>query len=115
MALTPVEHAAPARRLALAGAVAELGAVTAMERSLAPPVDAAYHEGAPQTLGRLAKACVAAGAVGTATLAGRSRRAATAAAAVLTAGAVLERWSVFRAGFASARDRAATVEPQQRR
>jgi polysulfide reductase-like protein len=115
MALTPVEHAAPARRLALAGAAAELGAVVAMERGLTAPVDAAYRRGAPHTLGRLGKACVAVGAAATAALAGRSRPAAVAGGAMLTAGAVLERWSVFRAGFASARDPAATVVPQRRR
>jgi formate-dependent nitrite reductase membrane component NrfD len=115
IALTPPELAGPARRLAVAGAVAELIAVEAMERRLHPRVARAYHEGAARGLGRLAKALLAAGAVATAARAQRSRPAALAGAACIAAGALLERWSVFRAGFQSAADPGATIEPQRER
>jgi hypothetical protein len=47
--------------------------------------------------------------------AARSRPAAVAAGLLMTAGAVLERWSVFKAGVQSATDPAATVVPQRGR
>jgi hypothetical protein len=115
IALTPVEHAAPARRLAVAGAAVELAAAQLMERRLDERVGRPYHEGASQALGRLAKALTLAGAIAAAAAAGRSRRAAVGSGALLTAGAVLERWSVFRAGSQSAADPRATADPQRRR
>jgi len=45
----------------------------------------------------------------------RSRLAAIAGGSLVLAGAVLERWSVFRAGFQSARDPKYTVIPQRER
>jgi hypothetical protein len=45
----------------------------------------------------------------------RSRAAAVAGGALMLAGAVFERWSVFRAGFQSARDPKYTVVPQRER
>jgi formate-dependent nitrite reductase membrane component NrfD len=114
MACTPVGHAGPARRLALAGAVAELAAVVAMERGLEDVVARPYHEGSAHKLGRAAKVLTAAGAVVTA-VTGRTRGGAVAAGGLLTAGAVLERWSVFRAGTRSAEDPRATVQPQRER
>jgi hypothetical protein len=45
----------------------------------------------------------------------KSRAAAVAGGALILAGAVLERWSVFRAGFQSARDPKYTVMPQRER
>jgi len=108
LALTPPEHAAPARRLAIAGAAAELASVTLMERRLGTLVGRPYREGAAGRLGRLAKLATAAGALAA------TRRART-GAALITAGAILTRWSVFRAGFQSARDPEATVAPQRAR
>jgi hypothetical protein len=46
---------------------------------------------------------------------GRRRAAALAGAAMLLAGSVLERWSVFKAGFQSAADPKYTVGPQRER
>jgi hypothetical protein len=54
LALTPPSHAAPARRLTLAGAAAELVAVGVMEHRLGK-VGRPYHEGPAGRLGRLAK------------------------------------------------------------
>jgi hypothetical protein len=45
----------------------------------------------------------------------RSRAAAVLGGGMMLAGAVCERWSVFKAGFQSARDPRYTVEPQRRR
>jgi hypothetical protein len=115
MVLSPPRHAAPARRVAAGGAAVELAAVTVMERRLGETVGRPYHEGSAAWLGRAAKALTLAGGVAAAVVAGRSRGAGRAAAGLLTAGAVLERWSVFQAGNQSAGDPAATIEPQRAR
>ncbi len=114
VATTPARHAAPARRLAVGGAIAELGAVLAMEKTLG---DAGEPYRA-QTAGRfatLAKALTVAGGGLIALRGARSRRAALAGSALLAAGAMAERWSVYRAGFQSAADPRYTVEAQRRR
>jgi hypothetical protein len=71
-----------------------------------------YHEGKAQLLGRLAKGLTLAGGVAAAVV-GRDRRGALAAGSAITAGAVLERWSVFVAGSQSAVDPHATTDPQR--
>jgi hypothetical protein len=112
---TPPQDAGPALRLAVGGAAVELAAVTLMERRLGP-LAAPYREpGQARTPGRLAKAAVASGAVLAGTLARRSRPAAIAAGALLSAGAVLTRWSIYRAGAQSAADPQATIAPQRER
>jgi hypothetical protein len=111
---TPAADAGPARRLAVAGAALELGAVQAMERRLGA-LGEPYHQGPAGRLARLAKGCTAAGA-GLVVLGGRRRRAVTAAGAVLVlAGSACERWAVYKAGFQSARDPRYIVEPQRAR
>jgi hypothetical protein len=113
-AVTPVEAAAPARRLAVAGAAAEIIAKELMQRRLGELSDA-YDTGAAHRLGNLARTAIAAGAAAIALRGSRSRPVAVAGGAAVTAGAVLARWSVFRAGFQSAADPRHTVEPQRRR
>lgn len=113
-ALTPLEHAAPARRLALGGAVAELVTKEAMERGLGDLSDA-YESGPAHRAGIGGKAAIAAGAATIAVAGGRSRLAAAVGGALLNAGALLARWSVFKAGFQSAADRRHTVNPQRER
>jgi hypothetical protein len=108
LVLTPPAHAGPARRLAIAGATAELACVTLMERRLDPLVGRPYREGVAGRLGQLAKLATAAGALASLK---RSRT----GGALITAGAILTRWSVFRAGFQSAADPSATVVPQRAR
>jgi formate-dependent nitrite reductase membrane component NrfD len=104
---------APARRLAVGGALAELAAVEVMHRrlgDLAEPYELA-------DAGRYAKAATgltAAGAVVTA-LARRSRLLKAAGAALVLGGVICERWAVYRAGFISARDPKYTVGPQRAR
>jgi hypothetical protein len=111
---TPPEHAGPARRLAVGGALAELATVELMERRLGPLAEP-YEQG-PRTArhAKLAKTLTAAGAV-TMLAAGRRRGGAALAGALLLGGAAAERWAVFRAGFDSAADPRYTVEPQRRR
>jgi Polysulphide reductase, NrfD len=109
---TPPEAAAPARRLALGGAAATMIALQVMERRLGD-LGEPYKTGAA---GRLKKAAagLTAGGAGLLAAAGRRRPAAAAGGALLLAGALCERWSIFRAGFQSAADPRATVEPQRR-
>ncbi len=113
-ALAPVEEAGPARRLALIGAGAELALAAAMEKRLGELAEP-YREGEAGTYRRAARGLTAAGGLLLAAGARRSRAAAVAGSAMLLAGSACERWSVFKAGFASARDPKYTVGPQRRR
>jgi hypothetical protein len=65
-------------------------------------------------MAKAAEACTAAGAL-LVLAAGRRRPGAVAAGALLCAGSILTRFSVFRAGFESAADPAATIGPQRLR
>jgi polysulfide reductase-like protein len=112
MMITPPRAAGAARRLAIGGAAAELALTVVMERSLPGRVGRPYHEGRAQLLGRLAKGLTLAGGAAAA-VTGRRRAGTVAAGAALTAGAVLERWSVFVAGSQSAADPQATTVPQR--
>jgi hypothetical protein len=112
--VTPPEHAAPARRLAVGGAIAELAAARAMEEGLGE-LARPYHEGPSGSFSRAAQLVTAAGGMALAGFARRSRAAAVGGAAALAVGALLERWAVYKAGFASARDPAFTVGPQRER
>jgi hypothetical protein len=76
--------------------------------------DSPYTHGRAGTLAKGAEACTAAGAV-LVVAAGHRRNVAAAAGALLCAGSALTRFSVFRAGFESAADPAATIGPQRRR
>ena len=110
----PLAENAPARRMAILGALGELAAVEVLERRggiVAEP----YHEGVAGSRLRASKALTAAGALGAATLARRSRLAAGVSGAALLAGSALSRFGIFAAGMASARDPRYTVEPQRQR
>lgn len=111
---TPARHAAPARRLALIGVAGELAAARVMEERLGD-LGRPYHEGTSGTLSRAAQFTTAIGGVALAAAGGRNRPAAVAGAAAIAAGALLERWAIFRAGFASASDPSFTVGPQRER
>lgn len=110
---TPVAAAGPARRLAVLGAVTEVGAFRAMERRLGD-VAGPYTDGRAGRLAKAAEACTVSGAA-LAVVAGRRRPAAVVAGTLLCAGSLLTRFSVFRAGFESAADPSATVGPQRLR
>jgi formate-dependent nitrite reductase membrane component NrfD len=111
---TPVADAAPARRLALLGAVAELVLAKLMERRLGELAEP-YHGGPSGVLSKASRASTMAGALLLATRARRNRAAAIVAGSLLLTGAACERWSVFKAGFASASDPRYTIDPQRGR
>jgi hypothetical protein len=96
------------------GAGAELVMTNLMEQklgSLAEP----YHEGQSGTLARTATVLTALGAMTIGAWGHRRRSAAVLGGAALLAGAAAERFAVFRAGFASAKDPKFTVGPQRER
>jgi formate-dependent nitrite reductase membrane component NrfD len=111
--VSPAE-AGPARRLAVAGAAGELVTMEAMQRRLGF-VGEVYKQGQAGTFARVSKLCAGAGAALLAARGGKSRVAAVAGASLLLAGELALRWSVFRAGFQSARDPRYTVIPQRER
>jgi len=111
---TPTELAGPARRAAVAGVAVELGLMQAMEMRLGF-VGEVYKQGRAGRFARLSKACTVAGAGLIALKGKRSRTAAVAGGALVLAGEAALRWSVFRAGFQSARDPRYTVLPQKER
>jgi formate-dependent nitrite reductase membrane component NrfD len=110
----PLEESGPARRLAVAGAITELGVMETMQKRLGF-VGEVYEQGASGKLARASKVVTAAGAAMLATRGRRSRGAAVAGSALVLAGELALRWSVFRAGFQSARDPRYTVIPQKQR
>ena len=112
--LTPVNHAGPARRLAIGACAAELAIVTLMERRLGE-LGEPYQQGDAGRYGRVAKALTALGGLTIAAAARRSRPAGIAGGLSILGGAMAERWSVYRAGFQSAADPKYTVGPQRAR
>jgi len=112
--VTPAAAAEPARRAAVAGVAAELGLVRLMRRRLGF-VGEVYELGEAGRYARVSKVCAAAGAGLLALRGRRSRPAAVVGGALVLAGEVALRWSVFKAGFQSARDPRYTVLPQRKR
>jgi formate-dependent nitrite reductase membrane component NrfD len=110
----PRAEAAPARRLAIGGALVENAVMVAMEQRLGM-IGEPYKQDEAGRYAKLAKACTLGGA-GLLALAGkRSRLASIAGGALLLGGEAALRWSVFKAGFQSARDPKYTVIPQRER
>jgi len=114
VAFTPERHAGPARRLAVGGAAVQLAGLQLMEHSLGELGEPLRH-GPAGVLGKVAKGLTLAGAVAVGAGARRSRPVAVGGGALIAAGALAERWAVFRAGFQSAADPKYTVGPQRRR
>jgi DMSO reductase anchor subunit len=110
----PPVSAWPARRLAVGATILELGLMEAMRKRLGF-VGEVYEQEAAGKLARLSKTCTAAGAALLATTGKRSRAAAIGGGALVLAGQLALRWSVFRAGFQSARDPRYVVVPQRER
>jgi hypothetical protein len=108
------EEAGPARRLAIGGAIGALGWKHAMRRRLGF-VGEVYEQGAAGKLDLVSKACTSAGAAVLALRGKRSRAALLGGSALVLAGELALRWSVFRAGFQSARDPKYTTIPQRER
>lgn len=112
-ALSPVAEAQAPRRLAVGGAVVELAVAQLMKRRLnARGVGGAYRERPVKQLSRAATGLTALGAL---LVTRRSRSAAIAGGLLLSAGALAERWTVFKAGSASAARPQDTIGPQRAR
>ncbi len=108
------EEAGPARRLAVGGVLVENAVFKLMERRLGV-VGEPYSQGEAGRYKKIAIACTLGGAALTAAAGRRSRVAAVAGGAAVLAGEVAVRWSVFKAGFQSARDPKYTIGPQRER
>ena len=110
----PGPEAAPARRLAVGGALVESAVMLAMEKRLGF-LGEPYKQGEAGRYARLAKACTIGGGALLAFAGRRNRLASVAGSALVLAGGAALRWSVFKAGFQSARDPRYTVIPQRER
>jgi hypothetical protein len=113
-ALTPVYAAAPARRLAIGGAVTELALQKAMEKRLGTLAAEPYKRGKAGTYSNLGAALMLAGS-GLMALAGRRRLGAIVAGSLLLGGSLAQRFAVFHAGQISAQDPKYTTLPQRER
>jgi formate-dependent nitrite reductase membrane component NrfD len=112
--LVQPRDARPARRVAVAGVLAEGVLMQAMELRLGT-VGEVYHQGAAGKLSWAAKGLSVAGAALLAKRGRKSRTSAVVGGALVCAGELCLRWSVFKAGFQSARDPKYVVESQRRR
>jgi formate-dependent nitrite reductase membrane component NrfD len=106
--------AGPARRLAVAGVLAEGVLMQAMELRLGT-IGEVYHQGQAGKLSWAAKGLAVAGAGLLAKRGRKSRAAAVVGGALVCAGELCLRWAVVKAGSQSARDPKYVVEPQRRR
>jgi formate-dependent nitrite reductase membrane component NrfD len=104
----------PARRVAVAGVLAEGALMQAMELRLGK-VGEVYHQGAAGKLSWSAKGLAVAGAALLAKRGRKSRASAVVGGAMVCAGELCLRWAVFKAGQQSARDPKYVVESQRRR
>jgi formate-dependent nitrite reductase membrane component NrfD len=111
---TPTRDAGPARRVAVAGVLAEGALMQAMELRLGK-VGEVYHQGAAGKLSRAAKGLSVGGAALLAKRGRKSRTSAVVGGAMVCAGELCLRWAVFKAGFQSARNPKYVVESQRRR
>jgi hypothetical protein len=110
----PTREAAPARRLAIGGALVENAVMLAMKRRLGP-LGEPYQLDQAGRSAKVARACSLGGATLLALAGRRSRVASAAGGALVLAGELALRWSVFKAGFQSARDPKYTVLAQRER
>jgi formate-dependent nitrite reductase membrane component NrfD len=108
------EDAGPARRLAVAGVLAEGALMHLMELRLGT-VGEVYREGAAAQLSKAAKGLATAGAALLALKGRKSRTALVLGGAMVCAGEMCVRWAVFKAGVQSARDPKYVVESQRQR
>ncbi|WP_346619881.1 NrfD/PsrC family molybdoenzyme membrane anchor subunit [Blastococcus montanus] len=113
VACSPAEEAGPARKVAVTGALIELGAMHRIEHGHGL-VSEPYRTGRAGRQLRAARACTVTGTA-LALTAGRRRVPAVIGGALLAAGSVFTRFGVFDAGMASAKDPKYTVEPQRAR
>jgi hypothetical protein len=114
MITTPAAETGPARRLAVLGVAGELAAMTLMKRRMDPVAAEPLRHGTPGRMLRWSEKLAIAGGLG-ALLGGRHRGVAAASGLALMAASALNRFGVYEAGLASARDPRYTIEPQKRR
>ncbi|MGN6587490.1 MAG: NrfD/PsrC family molybdoenzyme membrane anchor subunit [Solirubrobacterales bacterium] len=121
MLTVPADEAEPARRLGVLAAIAE-EAITALMHKRLGPLAKAYEEGKAGKFEKAARACTLSGAAAFIAsdpdfplpLSKRRRSALSiAGGALLLAGSVCKRWSVFKAGFQSAEDPTQTIHTQR--
>jgi DMSO reductase anchor subunit len=121
MLTVPAEEAEPVRRLGVAAALAEEAISVLMHKRLGY-LSESYKQGTAGKFDKLARACMVGGAVAFVASdpdfplrLGKRRRSAISVAggALLLAGSVAKRWSIFKAGFQSAEDPAQTVRLQR--
>jgi Polysulphide reductase, NrfD len=110
----PPAEAEPARRLAVGGVLVENALFQVMQKRLGM-LGEPYSRGEAGRYRKVALGCTLGGAALIAGPGRRSRLAAAAGGALVLAGEVAVRFSVFKAGFQSARDPRYTVEPQRER
>jgi Ni/Fe-hydrogenase subunit HybB-like protein len=110
----PLDESAPARRLAVIGALTEITAVRLLERRVGIVAET-YHRGRAGTLMRAAEALTLAGLAGAVKTGHRSRLGAALSGAALLAASACARFGIFEAGLASSRDPKYTVTPQRER
>jgi hypothetical protein len=108
----PPAEAGPARRLAVGGVLVENVVFTLMEKRLGM-LGEPYSKAEAGRYKKVATACTLGGAALLAGPGRKSRLAAAMGGALVLAGEVAVRWSVFKAGFQSARDPKYTVAPQR--
>ncbi|GAC1550785.1 MAG: polysulfide reductase NrfD [Vulcanimicrobiaceae bacterium] len=111
---TPVADAALARRLVLLGTIVEFAMLERMKRELGPLVAEPYSSGRAGLFKNAARAATLA-SIALLRSARTSRTAARVSGALGMVAACCERFSIFEAGKASARDPKYTVEPQRAR
>lgn len=111
---SPLSESAPARRVAVVGAIAELAWTKRMEHQLGEVAEP-YQSGTGGTLLKAAEVATATGVVISAIGGRRSRTAAVAGGAALLLGSALTRFGIFEAGFDSANDPKYVVKPQRER
>jgi formate-dependent nitrite reductase membrane component NrfD len=108
------EETGPARRVAVAGVLAEGALMQLMELRLGK-IGEVYRQGEAGRLSSLAKGCATAGAALLALRGRKSRKASVLGGALVCAGEMCVRWAVYKAGLQSARDPKYVIEPQRER
>jgi hypothetical protein len=112
MVFAPLGEAAPARRMAVAGAGLEVAALRIMEQRLGLSAEA-YTTGKAHRLRKWSEYLTVGGALGA--VVGRSRAVVAVSGLALLAGSALQRLGVFEAGVESTRDPKYVVVPQRER
>ncbi len=108
----PARDSGSARRLALLGGTAMIAALQALHREIGPVQAGAYSKGEAGALARSARMLNVSGIV-CAALAKNSNAISKIAGALLIAGGLTERFAVYRAGCASAKDPKYVLESQK--